>query len=170
MKIDLSKYLEAAQTSRWALRKLNFILGVGIPFNKPHNIRIVNVEPDSVTTTIPLKRKNLNHIKGIHACGLATTAEFCSGLVLLRRLNPKKYRLIMQKLEVEYLYQAKHTCTARFELDNATFESEILKPLNEDGVVFYTCKIPVHDTEGNQVATAQTRWQIKAWKSVKTTL
>lgn len=169
MKIDLSKYLEAAETSKWALRKLNFILGMGIPFNRPHDIRIVKVEPNAVTTTIPLKRKNLNHIKGIHACGLATTAEFCSGLVLLRRLNPKKYRLIMQKLEVEYLYQAKHTCMARFELDNATFESEILQPLNTEGVVFYTCEIPVHDTEGNHVATAHTRWQIKAWKAVKTT-
>lgn len=168
MKIDLSKYLKAAESSKWALQKLNFILGMGIPFNKPHNIRILKVEPNAVTTTIPLKRKNFNHIKGIHACGLATTAEFCSGLVLLRRLNPKEYRLIMQKLEVEYHYQAKYTCTARFELDDATFESEILKPLTAEGVVFYTCIIPVHDTQRNHVATAHTRWQVKAWKEVKT--
>ncbi len=168
MKVDLSKYLNEAQASKWALRKLNIALGFGIPFNKPHGIKITKVETNAVVTTIPLKRKNLNHIKGIHACGLATTAEFCSGLVLLRRLNPAKYRLIMQKIEVEYHYQAKHSCNARFELDDALFESEILAPLNKDGVAFYTCEIPVHDVKGNHVCTAYTRWQIKAWMNVKT--
>lgn len=168
MKIDLAKYLENAQTRSWSLRKLNIILGLGIPFNKPHGIKIVKVEPNAIVTTIPLKRKNLNHIKGIHACGLATTAEFCSGLVLLRRLNPSEYRLIMQKIEVEYHYQAKFTCNARFELDDAKFESDIQAPLVKDGVAFYTCEIPVHDVKGNHVCTAYTRWQIKAWKNVKT--
>jgi len=121
-----------------------------------------------VVTSIPLKRKNKNHINGIHACGLATTAEFCSGLVLLRMLNPTDYRLIMQKIEVEYHYQAKHTSNARFELNDAVFKSEILKPLENDGVAFYTCEIPVHDVKGNHVCTAYTRWQIKSWKDVKT--
>lgn len=168
MKIDLSKYLDKAQHSKWALRKLNFMLSLGIPFNKPHKIKIAKIEGNAISTKIPYKRKNLNHIKGIHACGLATTAEFCSGLVLLRRLNPKKYRLIMQKIEVAYHYQAKRECIARFELDETTFEGELLKPLNSDGVVFHTCEIPVHDSEGNHVCTAYTRWQIKAWESVKT--
>ena len=168
MKIDLSKHLEAAQSSKWALRKLNIILGIGIPFNKPHGIKIVKVEPETVVTSIPLKRKNKNHINGIHACGLATTAEFCSGLVLLRKLNPADYRLIMQKIEVEYHYQAKHTCNARFELKDSVFKTEILKPLVTNGVAFYTCVIPVHDIKGNHVCTAYTRWQIKSWKDVKT--
>ena len=168
MKLDLSKYLDAAQSSKWALRKLNFILGMGIPFNKPHGIKITKVEPNTVVTTIPLKRKNKNHINGIHACGLATTAEFCSGLVLLRMLNPKDYRLIMQKIEVEYHYQAKHTCHARFEMNAEVFKTEILQPLENDGVAFYTCEIPVHDVKGNLVCTAYTRWQIKSWKDVKT--
>lgn len=168
MKIDLSTHLERAQKSKWALRKLNLFLGIGIPFNKPHKIKIVKVESDAIVTGIPLKRNNLNHIKGIHACGLATTAEFCSGLVLLRRLDPKKYRLIMQKIEVEYHYQAKKKCTARYRLDDAAFELELKKPLEKNGVVFYTCQICVHDEDQNLVATAHTRWQIKTWSKVST--
>lgn len=168
MKIDLSKHLHAAQTGKWSLRKLNLILSVGIPFNKPHGIKISKVEPHAIETFIPLKRKNKNHINGIHACGLATTAEFCSGLVLLRNLNPENYRLIMQKIEVEYHYQAKHSCVARFEMDNEKFENEILNPLKSSEVVFYTCQIPMHDMKGNHVCTAHTTWQIKPWSKVKT--
>ena len=168
MKIDLSKSLKSAETSKLALRKLNIILGIGIPFNKPHGIKIRRVEQEAITTTIPKKRKNLNHIRGIHACGLATAAEFCSGLVLLRHLDPGKYRLIMQKLEVEYHYQARKACTARYALTQEVLEGEIIAPLQREGVIFYTCEIPVHDVDGNLVATARTRWQIKAWDRVKT--
>jgi acyl-coenzyme A thioesterase PaaI-like protein len=168
LKIDLNKALEKARESKWALKKLNLGLGLGIPFNKPHGIKVLSVEKDAVVTTIPFKRKNQNHIGGIHACGLATAAEFCSGLMLLRKVDQRKYRLIMQKLEVEYFYQAKHTASARFELDEATFGEKILAPLENEGQTFFTCEIPVHDTEQNHLCTVHTRWQIKEWSKVKT--
>lgn len=143
-------------------------MGIGIPFNKPHGIKVHAVEENAVVTTIPNKRKNHNHIGGIHACGLATAAEFCSGLMLLRRVDAKKYRLIMQKLEVEYFYQAKKQAFARYELDTETFAKEINGPLLADGVVFHTCEILVHDSEKNHLCTVKTRWQIKSWERVKT--
>ncbi len=168
MKIDLAKALEEARSSAWALKKLNFSLALGIPFNRPHAIRIHKVETDAVITTIPFKWRNSNHIKGTHACGLATAAEFCSGLMLLRKLNPASYRLIMQKLEVEYHYQAKADAFARFELTDATFRENILAPLSANGLVLHTCIIPVHDSSGNLLCTASTTWQIKPWDTVKT--
>lgn len=168
MKIDLTKALEAAQHSKWALRKLNFALAVGIPFNSPHSIRIHKVENDAVITTIPYKRKNMNHIRGIHACGLATAAEFCSGIVLLRKLGSERYRLIMQSIEVTYTYQAKNDAFARFELTEEQFQTEVMGPLGKEGVVYFKCEIPVHDSAQNLVCTVYTNWQIKRWSDVRT--
>jgi acyl-coenzyme A thioesterase PaaI-like protein len=168
LKIDLTKALESAQNSKWALRKLNFALAVGIPFNSPHSIRINKVEKEAVVTTIPYKRKNMNHIRGIHACGLATAAEFCSGIVLLRKLGSEKYRLIMQNIEVTYTYQAKNDAFARFELTEEKFQAEVMAPLDKEGVVYFKCEIPVHDSAGNLVCTAFTNWQIKRWSEVRT--
>jgi len=168
LKIDLNRALDEARGSAWALKKLNFALGLGIPFNRPPAIRIHKVEADAVVTVIPHKWRNMNHIKGTHACGLATAAEFCSGLMLLRKLNPASYRLIMQKLEVEYHYQAKADAFARFELSEVTSQDLIMGPLMANGVVFHTCTIPVHDVSGNLLCTARTTWQIKPWKDVRT--
>ncbi|MCA1762134.1 MAG: DUF4442 domain-containing protein [Flavobacteriales bacterium] len=168
MKIDLAKSIEAASQSKWALKKLNVALSLGIPFNKPHGIRIFRVEPRAITTRIPYKRSNLNHIKGVHACGLATVAEFCSGLMLLRFLDARKYRLIMQKMELEYHYQAKSDAFARFELTESTVKNDLLIPLELEGKVFHTCEIPVHDKDGNLLCTAHTNWQIKEWSKVRT--
>jgi hypothetical protein len=168
MKVDLRKQLNAAMHSRWALRRLNWMMWLGIPFNHPHRIRIHKVEADAVTTRIDMRRKNKNHIGGIHACGLATTAEFCSGLVLLRHLDPRKYRLIMQKMELQYHYQAKEDALARYSLTEQEIESGLLKTVAAEGVGFFTCEIPVHDLSGNHLCTAFTTWQVKDWAKVRT--
>ncbi len=160
--------LEAAARSTWARRKLNFILWLGIPFNFPHRIAIHQVEEHAVVTRIRKRRSNHNHIGGIHACGLATAAEFCSGLVLLRTLKPKDYRLIMQKLEVEYHYQARKDAFARFELKAEELLSELKVQLDEHAKAIYTCKVLVHDSDDNHLCTVHTSWQVKLWKHVRT--
>ncbi len=143
-------------------------MGRGIPFNKPHGIKIHEIGNDFITTVIPYKRINQNHIRGVHACGLATAAEFCSGLVMLRNLDPREYRLIMQKIEVEYFYQAKKTALATFQLSQSVFENEILSTLKKEGKVFHTCEVIVKDTDDNHLCTAHIRWQVKSWDQVKT--
>ncbi len=153
--------------SRWAMRKLNFLLGMGIRFNRPHGIRIHKVEAEAVTTRIDLRKINTNHIGGIHACGLATAAEFCSGLVLLRKVDPRKYRLIMQKLEVQYHYQARKDAFARFSMSADESKKFITGPLDTEEAIFHTCEVPVHDTDGQLLCTAFTTWQIKRWDKVR---
>ena len=81
--MDFEKYIEGAKKSRFGLFKLNFGLGFIIPFNKPHGIKVTAITDNSVSTIIPYRRKNMNHIRGVHACGMATCAEFASGLLLL---------------------------------------------------------------------------------------
>jgi acyl-coenzyme A thioesterase PaaI-like protein len=168
--MDFQKHLANAKTSSFGLKKLNFGLARIIPFNRPHGIKIRELKDDSITTIIPYKRKNMNHIKGVHACGLATCAEFASGFLLLSKLNAKEYRLIMQSLDMEYHYQAKSDVVAKFEAQDSWIEEHVLTPLNTNEKVLIQCEINLYDSEKNHVATARTNWQIKRWKNVKTKL
>lgn len=164
----LEKLFAEAKQSSWGLRKLNFALSIGIPFNKPHRIKVLSLADTEVKTFIPYRRRNFNHIKGIHACGMATAAEFCSGLLLLSRVSPAKYRLIMQEMRVVYTYQAKSDVTASFSISEESLQSEVFEKLDRDGVVLYEAKILLHDSKNNLVAEAFTNWQIKSWEKVKT--
>lgn len=166
--MNFENYIEQAKKSGFGLFKLNLGLGFIIPFNRPHKIKIKELGDDYVKTHIPYKRKNFNHIKGIHACGLATAAEFASGFLLLTKLGSKKYRLIMQSLEMKYHYQAKSNVTAIFEADDLWIKTNVLDPLNTSDHVYVRCEIKLNDNEGNHVATGFTNWQIKEWAAVKT--
>lgn len=168
--MNFEKYIANAKSSSFGLWKLNFGLGMMIPFNKPHKIKIKTIEDDKVTTIIPYKRKNFNHIKGIHACGMATAAEFASGFLLLTKLGAKKYRLIMQSLRMEYVYQAKTDIIAEFSVDDAWIEEKVKTPLKSEDAVLIECEIKLFDANKNHVATGYTNWQIKDWQKVKTKL
>ena len=148
--------------------KLNFGLGFIIPFNKPHRIKIIEIQDDFVKTRIPYRRKNFNHIKGIHACGIGTAAEFASGFFLLSKLGSKKYRLIMESLEMKYHYQAKTDVVATFTANETWLNSSIFMPLESADTVLVRCEIMLHDVTNNHVATGYTNWQIKEWSKVKT--
>lgn len=166
--MNYEKIIAAARTSKFGLAKLNFGLFRMIPFNKPHGIKIIEIKEDSVKTVIPYKRKNLNHIKGIHACGMATAAEFASGFHLLTKLGSRDYRLIMESLEMKYHYQAKTAITAEFSADDAWMNEHIKEPLKTTDAVFVKCQIELYDENRNHVATGFTNWQIKLWSKVKT--
>lgn len=165
---NLLPYFQAAKSGGFGLWKLNFILGIGIPFNKPHKIRILKLSDDEVITSIPYRRSNLNHVKGIHACGLATAAEYATGLLLLNRLNPSSFRIIMQHLEMQYHYQAKADVRAVFSMGSSEFQALITDPLKSGEAIFVKCVAELHDSAGNHVATGTTTWQIKGWDKVKT--
>ncbi len=166
--MDISGLIAKAQDSKWGMKKLNLIMQRGIPFNKPHSIEVISISNDEVKVKLPYKRKNLNHIKGLHACGLATASEYSSGLLLLHKLGFKQYRLIMESMEMKYHYQGKMDAIATFTLDDATAQAQIIEPLKTEDKVYIKCEILVHDTAGNHLCTGYTNWQIKPWNKVKT--
>ncbi len=166
--MNLAALFEKAKRSGFWLWTMNKSLQFVVPFNRPHRIVVTRITEFGVEAQIPYRRKNLNHIKGIHACGLATVAEFASGLVLLSRLGEKNYRLIMESIDVKYQYQAKSAARAYFELPDERLQQEILQPLETEDAVFIRCEIPVKDSAGNVVCLAYTNWQIKPWNKVKT--
>jgi acyl-coenzyme A thioesterase PaaI-like protein len=165
---SLPGLLAGARHSKFRLWLLNLLLGRLIPFNRPHGIRIRHLAEDRVEITAPYRRRNLNHLRGIHACCIATVAEFSSGLLFLSRLNPNRFRLIMAGIEVEYHYQAKGPIVATTCLNDVELKSRVLLPLAAADRVLTTLSTEVHDPAGNLVATARITWQIKAWDKVQT--
>lgn len=166
----LQKLLTGARAGGGALRKLNFVLGFAIPFNKPHRIKVKAIGEEFVKTGMPYRRKNFNHIRGIHACGIATLSEFATGLLLLSRIDPGKYRIIMSDLRMEYHYQAKKALTAECHLSSIDLNEQYVKPLETEDSITRTVIAKVTDEAGNHVATGHITWQLKRWDKVKTKL
>jgi acyl-coenzyme A thioesterase PaaI-like protein len=166
--MNIQKLVGRAQGSGFYKALLNLGLSRMIPFNAPHGFRITDIGDNHLTVTLPYKRRNLNHIKGLHACAMATVSEFTTGFLLVSKLDPKKYRLIMQRLEMDYHYQGKMNATASFKADDSWLNDEIYVPLKVQASVVVICEVKIHDVQGNHLSTGKVHWQIKSWDQVKT--
>ncbi len=166
--LDPAKLIEKAKQSGFYLTLLNWALYRMVPFNKPHGFRILEIADYRLKTIMPYKRRNFNHIRGLHACGLATISEFATGFLLLSSLDMKKYRMILQRLEVNYLYQGKMDATAEFTISKEWMEEKIIKPLQSQDTVVVPCEVKIHDIKGNHLTTGVVYWQFKEWAKVRT--
>lgn len=152
------------------MKVLNFGLNRNVPFNKPHGFKVLEIGDDHLTVYVPYKKANFNHIKRMHACALATLSEFTTGLSLLRKLNAKKYRIILKSLRMEYYYQGKTGITATYTIDDSWIEEKIINPLKTEDAVTVMLEIESHDTKNNHISTGFIEWQVKDWKKVRTKL
>lgn len=168
--LDPNRIVQKAKTSSFYLTLLNWSLNRMIPFNKPHGFRILEIGDHHLRTLIPYRRKNFNHIRGLHACALATISEFTTGFLLVTKLDAKKYRLIMQRLEMDYHYQGKMNATATFTISEDWLQQQIYDPLKTQDAVVIICEVKIHDEQGNHLTTGKVYWQIKDWQKVKTRL
>jgi len=164
----LPSLIVRARKSPFWLGVLNRVLWLTIPFNRPHRFRVVSIAADRVVTTAAYRRINHNHVRGIHACAIATIAEFSAGFLLLTRLDPSRYRLIMARIEVDYHYQAKEDIVSESFLAAERLNGEVIEPLKEQESVTVRVESRVTDGSGNDIATAWTTWQIKRWDRVRT--
>lgn len=166
--LEPAKILEKAKKSSFYKGLLNLTLDRMIPFNKPHGFRVVELDDYRLKTNIPYRKKNFNHIRGLHACALATLSEFTTGFLLVTKLDAKKYRLIMQKLEMNYHYQGKMDAFAEFSISEKWLNESIYNPLKDKEAIVVICEIKIHDKDGNHLTTGFVHWQIKDWNKVKT--
>ena len=166
--MHLPTLLSKARNSGFTRWWLNAVLPWTVPFNRPHGFKVVPLTTGGISVLIPNWRINRNHINGIHACALATAAEMCSGLSVLGRLDPKKYRLIMRGLHMEDHYQAKKPAIASCAPSSAEIEEQVVSPLLGQDAVDYTSTVMVNDTSGNHLATGTVTWQVKEWGKVRT--
>jgi len=146
---------------------LNRVMAFTVPFNGPHKFKILEVAPGSLKILLPYRRTNLNHVKGIHACALATLCEYAIGLTLVSKIGEKEFRFILKNLDIEYHYQAKMDVVAAFELNDAQLSEQIILPLQNTDAVFCKFEIRVFDLANNHICTGFANWQIKKWDKVK---
>ena len=166
--MNLPALLRSARTSAFRRWVLNMGLQRMIPFNRPHGLKVVPLESGGIKVLVPFWRINQNHIRGIHACCLATAAEYCSGLALMEHLDAKSFRIIMKSLHMEYHYQAKTAASAVFAPSAAEVGTGIRQFLERGEAALFVAEVPVHDDQGNHLATGSITWQVKAWSGVRT--
>jgi hypothetical protein len=164
--LNLSSLIQKAASSKFQLWKLNRILWIGIPFNKPHRFKIIEIRKGFAKISIPYRKNNLNHIKTIHACAMATCAEYTSGLVIGGFFDFKDYRLIMKEINVEYHYQGKMDSFCIFNFGGEQYK-EVTKALTKEDSHDLLAEIRIMDIENNHLATAKVLWQIKEWSKTK---
>jgi acyl-coenzyme A thioesterase PaaI-like protein len=163
-----AKLIEKAKTSSFYLWLLNKSFDRMIPFNRPHGFRIIEIGAYHVRTRLPYKTKNLNHLKGLHACALATLTEITGGLIFVTQLDPEKYRIILKKLEVEYKYQGKTSAFGEFRITDSWMAEKVINPLKTAESVEVVSEVNIVDEKGNQLTQGRATWQIKGWDKVKT--
>ncbi len=166
--MNLQKLFSKARDSAFYRTLLNWLLNRMIPFNKPHQFKILEIGSDSLKVLLPYRKRNFNHIRGIHACAMATVTEFTSGLMLISKLDPKKFRIIMQRLEMDYHYQGKMDAFASYTVSNEWIEKNVYAPLKTADSVVITCEVSIHDSASNHLTTGKVFWQVKEWQKVRT--
>ena len=165
----LENIVKRSYSSSFWLSILNYGLWVKIPFNKPHRLRIKSLSENSITVHIPYIRKNLNHLKGIHACALATASEYACGFLLISRLSADKYRLIMRSMHVDYTKQGKSDLFVKFNL--AEERIEIIKnKLQNEPQCLEILEVEVRDAHQNLISVAKLEWQLKEWTKINSKL
>lgn len=160
------KYLKKYNQSRLLRYWVNWMLWQKIPFNRPHGIWLSYVEEDEVCFELPYKKANLNHIKTLHACALATLAEYTSGFMLFLKLG-KDYRLVMKSIGVEYHLRGTSKAFATYTLSNSEVETYIKSKLINNESIDFESIVEVKNEKSEILCTAKITWQIKAWEKVK---
>jgi acyl-coenzyme A thioesterase PaaI-like protein len=166
--MNVNKIISRAKNSKFQLWLLNAGLQRMIPFNKPHNFRVIEIGDHHVKMMIPYVKRNFNHIRGLHACALATISEYATGFMLLTKLGFDTYRIIMQRMEMDYHYQGKTDAFAEFSVTQDWLEEQIIQPLNQHDSIVVQCQLKTFDSQGKHLTTGTIHWQIKKWAKVKT--
>jgi acyl-coenzyme A thioesterase PaaI-like protein len=147
-------------------RALSRLLSWVIPFNRPHGLVIETLDPTRVEVSLPFTRTNQNHVGGLHACALATCAEFSCGILLLRHFPSEQFRLLMRKMEVEYHRQGRSTARARCTISTETLEG-ITRALDAKSYTMVDLVVEVFDRSDEKLCTATVSWQLRRWDTVR---
>ena len=153
--------IEARSGSPKALDRL---MRVALPFNRPHRIGIQGVTQEEVMVRLPERRSNQNHLGGMHACAIATALEFSSGAAILIELGMRDYRIIMSRIEVDYLAKPQGHCMASSKRNTPEVQG-LSDVLQKEGVARVQLGAALHDARGEHCAQALVHWHLKAWDS-----
>lgn len=156
-----------AKQSAFYLWLLNRVLWRVIPFNRSHKVTIESLSNTQVSILLPYTKSNQNHLKGMHACALATLCEYACGIGLMTRLDPSRYRIILKDIKLTYHAQAKSAVRALFDIDPTRLEEDIIIPLQQSGLTTQTYTVKAFDSHQKLICTGEVTWQLKRWDKVK---
>lgn len=162
----ISTEISRANKSGLHLWILNRLLLYVIPFNRPHGLKVLRVSPTCVDVSLPFLKKNRNHVGGLHACALATCAEYAAGLVLLYNFPPDRHRLLLKRLDITFEKQARMEVTARCTVTQNELE-QLSNSIAEDGSAFVSLPVEVRNHNDEIVCRLKVDWQIKRWDMVR---
>ena len=163
----LQLYYRKARNSTFFRWLFNRVLWRTVPFNHPHRLKVTQFEEEVLTIEAPYKKANRNHVKGIHACLLATLCEYAVGLSLMLRINPEQYRLLLKSIRMTYHYQARTKVQVRWGISDEELAT-IVEVLKREEALTKTFIAKVYDDSGNHICTGEVEWQLKAWNKVTT--
>ena len=147
-------------------KALDRLMRIALPFNRPHRISIAEVNPERVGIRLPSRRSNQNHLGGMHACAIATALEFSSGASVLLEVGLSDYRIIMSRIEVDYLAKPQGDCMASAQRNTPEVQG-LSGVLEKEGVARVTLGSALHDAQGEHCAQASVHWHLKAWGASK---
>ena len=140
----------------WGSRLLQEV----IPFNRPHRLTVHVLGEFEAEVRLPFLRRNKNHLGTMHACAMATAAEYASGLCVLRVIGMEGYRLVMSEMNVQYTRRAEGACTAKACIDLEEREA-LMRGLEAEGKHGIVLVSKVVDYSGTLVAEARVHWHVK---------
>jgi acyl-coenzyme A thioesterase PaaI-like protein len=165
----ISGEITRAETSSLHLWILNKLLLHVIPFNRPHGLKVLHISRTHVDVSLPFRIQNQNHVGGLHACALATCAEYSAGLLLLYNFRPDQHRLLLKRLDITFERQARAGVMARCVIEPNQF-ALLNEKLTRDGSTFVSLPVEVRDKQDELVCRLQVDWQIKRWEQVRSQL
>lgn len=164
---QLGVLIQKATHAKTYLWLLNRVMNHAVRFNKPHGFQVVRITQEYVETFAPYHKKNWNHVRGIHACAIATVGELSAGLMLMYHFSPTDYRIILSQIHIDYHYQAKKNIISKAAV-TVDEKNKMLESLNTQPKTLCTVISEIRDDDAKHIATVQTQWQIKKWVDVKT--
>ncbi len=132
----------------------SFLFGRVVPFTGTAGLTYRKVTPEEVIIEIKNKRKNQNHIKGVHATAMALIAETATGFVVGMNIPDDKLPL-MKSLKVSYLKRTKGDMKAV-----ATLTEEQVASIRNDPKGDVTVPVSVTDETGEEPVSCEMVW---AW-------
>ncbi len=149
-----------------ARKLVGAFLRVASPFNAPLRASIQVWEPGLCRIRVPNRRPLHNHLRGVHACALATAGETPAGLLLLRTFPFSRFRLILKDLSITYERQARSDLVAEADL-RAEERHRVQAGLDAGEPQLVTVETRISEPAGARLATVRTTWQVKAWDQVR---
>lgn len=137
-----------------------------VPFNRAHRISVTKISPNGCEVSIPYRRRNLNHLGTMHACAIAAAGEYVSGLNVIEAFDISEFRLILSRLEVDYIRRPIGSCKAKSSWPDELLD-KLKTSLNSEGVATFVLTAKLMDSKSEHVATTTSHWQVKSWDKVR---